>query len=101
MLRLLLLSAAALAAAGSAEAGDVRVSLVGKDAAAIHADIRKAARQACWDEIAGSFVLYPMLGECIAKAVADAEARLPAAMAQAQAAPSAPPSGQTVASNAR
>jgi len=72
-----LTAAAVLALAGSAQAGSVTVSLIGKDAATIHADIRHAARRACADEIGGSAFYYDMLDSCMRQAVAEAEAKIP------------------------
>ena len=67
---LIALSALAGAAAPAA-ALDVRVSLVGKDMAAIRTDIRKAASTVCRDALRGSTGGVATLGGCIAQVSAE------------------------------
>lgn len=49
MIRSLLISAAALAFAGAAQAGEITVRIAGKSDAAIRAELSQAAKAACSD----------------------------------------------------
>ena len=52
MIRLVTLLSVVAAVAGPAAAADIHVSLIGKDAKAIHADIVAAANVVCTEELA-------------------------------------------------
>ena len=55
MIRTIILSAALLAAAGVAQAGEVKVSLVGKTENAVKAELFEAAKTACKDVSVAEF----------------------------------------------
>lgn len=73
---------AALAVAAPATAAEVRVSLAGKSAAQIDADITKAARAVCLRETAFETLIQDAYGRCVKATVKTAQAKL----AQVQAA---------------
>ena len=66
---LLAASAALLFTAASANAGEVRVKTAGKSAAALRADIVKAASQACGDEFGGDALAGYAYTGCVRDAV--------------------------------
>jgi hypothetical protein len=81
MIKYITLLAAASALAGPAAAQSLKVSLVGKDPAAIHADITHAANIVCFRDAQGPLEIYAMR-ECVADTVKAAEAGIPALAAK-------------------
>ncbi len=80
----LLVAVSAVALAGSASAASMKVSVVGKDAATIHADIVRAAKSVCYESLRVD-TLGPVgreMDACVADTVKAAEAQL-APVAQA------------------
>jgi hypothetical protein len=69
------LAAANLAISGVAHAESVKISLVGKDAATIHAEIVKAAHLVCTNVSADSIAITAQ-SECVADTIAKANADL-------------------------
>jgi hypothetical protein len=67
--------AAMFALSGIAHAEGVKISLVGKDAVAIHAEIVKAAHTVCTNVSADSIALTGQ-SECVADTIAKTEADL-------------------------
>ena len=65
MIRTALLAAVALFAASSASATEVRVSLVGKTAEQINADILDAARTVCAKDVVGETMILGAYGRCV------------------------------------
>jgi hypothetical protein len=63
------------ALAGSASAAEITVGLTGKDAAAVHADIRKAAQSVCVEDFKSAKVEIQDINSCITLATDDAEAQ--------------------------
>ena len=78
------------ALAGSASAEEVRVSLAGKDAAAVRSDIYRAAAKACTEAYAGSHGEFHEWASCIDGAASDGMAQVKAAR-QAAAPPASAP----------
>jgi hypothetical protein len=67
------------ALAGTASAAEIRVSLVGKDAATISAEIHAAAKTVCKREYLDARLSQPYeLAACIRQATEDAEAQVKA-----------------------
>jgi hypothetical protein len=84
MFRMLAITAAIAAIAGSAAAQDVRVTVGGRDDATVRQDIRAAARKMCASYTQGVRGLAPT-ATCLKYAVRDAEAQLvEVRMAQAE-----------------
>ncbi|MDB5454147.1 MAG: hypothetical protein JWO33_2725 [Caulobacteraceae bacterium] len=81
MIRTLVFVGVIAALATPAMARDIRVSLVGKTPQQIHADIRKAARRVCEQELQFSAASFTAQPTCVAKVVARTEAQLPAGFA--------------------
>ncbi len=100
---LTLVSAAGLLAfASQASAQDIRVSLAGKDAAEIRADIEKAAYQVCADFLgADSYHMLSEMAACETSQVADAYAQIKDSdlLAELEAAPSSDAAVISVAAN--
>ncbi len=67
---------AAFAFAGSASAHEVRVSLPGKTAAQIDAEISQAARSVCMRETAFETLVQNAYGRCVKATVKVAQAKL-------------------------
>ena len=65
MIRIALIAAVAAFAASSASASEVRVSLVGKSADQINADILHAARTVCAKDVAGESIILGAYGRCV------------------------------------
>ena len=77
MIKYITLLAAASALAGPAAAQSVKISLVGKDPATIHADITHAANIVCFKDAHSALEIYAMR-ECVADTVKATEAGIPA-----------------------
>jgi hypothetical protein len=71
---------AAFAAPAAASAADIRISIVGKSAEAVEAEIAKAANRVCIEELRGSMGVS-MQAMCIEMVSQDAKAQLAAARA--------------------
>ena len=65
MIRIALIAAVAAFAASSASASEVRVSLVGKSAEQINADILDAARTVCAKDVADETMILGAYGRCV------------------------------------
>ncbi|MDP3855833.1 hypothetical protein [Phenylobacterium sp.] len=77
MIRIAVLTAAAaIAFAAPAAAAEVRVSLVGKTAAQIDADLNRAARTVCMRETFGETLITDAYGRCVRATLKVAQARL-------------------------
>lgn len=77
MIRFVTLAAvAAFAVAAPASAAEVRVSLTGKSAAQIDAEITKAARSVCLRETAFESLIQDAYGRCVRATVKTAQAKL-------------------------
>lgn len=86
MNRTLILLIGLAALASPAAAGDIAVPILGRDDAAVKADIRKAAQKVCRDVTNGSIMSVWTERPCIKQVVAKAEADLTQArLANAQA----------------
>ncbi|WP_340646801.1 hypothetical protein [Phenylobacterium sp.] len=78
MIRIALLAAVAAFAASSASASEVRVSLVGKSAEQINADILGAARAVCAKDTAGEVLVLGAYGRCVRDTVQVTQQKLAA-----------------------
>lgn len=78
MIRIALIAAVAAFAASSASASEVRVSLVGKSADQINADILRAARTVCAKDVAGETVILGAYGRCVRETVQVTQQKLAA-----------------------
>ncbi|WP_332769873.1 hypothetical protein [Phenylobacterium sp.] len=77
MIRIAVLTAAAaIAFAAPASAAEVRVSLVGKSAAQIDADLTRAARTVCMRETYGESLIANAYGRCVRATLKTAQAKL-------------------------
>ncbi len=77
MIRIAVLTAvAAIAFAAPASAAQVRVSLVGKSAAQIDADLTRAARTVCMRETYGESLITNAYGRCVRATLKTAQAKL-------------------------
>jgi hypothetical protein len=81
MIKYITLLAAASALGGPAAAQSLKVSLVGKDPATIHADITRAANIVCFRGERSPLEVYAIRG-CVADTVKAAEAEIPALAAK-------------------
>lgn len=77
MIKTLSFAAALVAFASTASATEIHVSLVGKDMKTIQADINRAARAVCRDELFGSQEWIAGYARCVDDSVARALAQLP------------------------
>lgn len=86
IIRTLAILSALAAVAGPAAAADIKINIVGKDAAVVRAEIAKAARTVCREGLSG---LTPLsqFAACLQGVTADAEAQLTAARASYAKAP--------------
>ncbi len=75
--------------AGPASAAEVRVTLTGKDAQTIRADIQKAAETACKEAYRDASIdeAFSDMKSCVSEAAAEAVAKVPASMLSASSAP--------------
>jgi hypothetical protein len=78
MIRIVTLAAVAAFAATSANASEIRVSLVGKSQDQIHADLLSASRTVCTREMPTSPLIVGAYGRCVRETLKAAEAQLPA-----------------------
>ena len=78
MIRIALIAAFAAFAASSASASEVRVSLVGKSADQINADILHAARTVCAKDVAGESIILGAYGRCVRDTVQVTQQKLAA-----------------------
>jgi hypothetical protein len=78
MVRLVALAAVAAFAASSANASEIRVSLVGKSADQIQSDLLSASRQVCMREAPSSPLIVGAYGRCVRETLAAAKAQLSA-----------------------
>lgn len=76
MKRLVALAAVAAFAATSAQAAEVRVSLVGKSADQIQADLLTASRTVCMKQTSESPLLVGAYGHCVRETLKAAQAQL-------------------------
>ncbi|HWA64050.1 MAG TPA: hypothetical protein VG939_21955 [Caulobacteraceae bacterium] len=76
MIRILGLAAAVAALSTLAQAQGITVHVAGKDAAAVHHDIRVAAYRVCHEELGDSMLAEYAMGSCVEHSVARAEAQL-------------------------
>jgi hypothetical protein len=79
------LLALAAVASPAAAADGIRVNLVGKSSATIHADIARAALKVCFDQFSGSPLASYYIKSCRRDAVHEAEAALAVNVQQASA----------------
>ncbi|HZZ36988.1 MAG TPA: hypothetical protein VFE03_14795 [Caulobacteraceae bacterium] len=86
--------AALVLSAGAAHAASETVSLVGKDRATIHADIKRAAKRVCAAEIDASAFYYDVLNACIHDTVIATEAKVADVLAKAE--PAKPASARAI-----
>ena len=70
------LAAAAAGAAGFAGAAEIRVPVAGKSTEQLHADIVKAASNACWADLKGEPLAGYIYPECVRRSVARAVAQV-------------------------
>ncbi|CAN5763686.1 hypothetical protein BH11PSE1_BH11PSE1_10870 [soil metagenome] len=78
MIRIALIAAVAAFAASSASATEVRVSLVGKSAEQISADILDAARTVCARDVVGESMILGAYGRCVRATVQVTQQKLAA-----------------------
>lgn len=78
MIRFVALAAVAAFAASSANASEIRVSLMGKSADQIQADLLSASRQVCMRDAPSSPLVVGSFGRCVRDTFKAAQARLPA-----------------------
>ena len=78
MIRIALIAAVAAVAASSASATEVRVSLVGKSAEQINADILDAARTVCARDVVGETMILDAYGRCVRDTVQVTQQKLAA-----------------------
>lgn len=78
MIRFVALAAVAAFAASSAQASEIRVSLVGKSADQIQADLLSASRQVCMHDAPSSPLVLGSYGRCVRDTVKAAQGQLPA-----------------------
>jgi hypothetical protein len=78
MIRFVALAAVVAFAASSANASEIRVSLVGKSADQIQADLMSASRQVCNRDIPSTTLVVGAYGRCVRDTFKAAQARLPA-----------------------
>lgn len=78
MIRFVALAAVVAFAATSANASEVRVSLVGKSADRIEADLLIASRAVCQRELPSSSLIVGSYGRCVRETFKAAKAQLPA-----------------------
>lgn len=78
MIRIAFIAAVAAFAASSASASEVRVSLVGKSADQINADILHAARTVCAKDVAGESIILGAYGRCVRETVQVTQQKLAA-----------------------
>jgi hypothetical protein len=78
MIRIALIAAVAAFAASSASASEVRVSLVGKSADQINADILHAARTVCAKDVVGESIILGAYGRCVRETVQVTQQKLAA-----------------------
>ncbi|WP_309643665.1 hypothetical protein [Phenylobacterium sp.] len=77
MIRIALLTAAAaITFAAPASAAEIRVSLVGKSAAQIDADLTRAARTVCMRATFGETLVTDAYGRCVRATLKTAQAKL-------------------------
>jgi len=78
MIRTALLTASAIAlfSAASADAGEIRVKTTGKAPTELRAEIVKAARQVCWDEVRGEALASYAYAACVRDTVSRATAQI-------------------------
>jgi UrcA family protein len=69
-------AAAVLAIAAPASASEIRVSVAGKSAAQLNAEIDAAARTVCKREVSGSVVFAGAFKSCYRASLADAKSQL-------------------------
>jgi hypothetical protein len=78
MIRFVALAAVVAFAATSANASEVRVSLVGKSADQIQADLLTASRTVCQRDVPTSPLIVGSYGRCVRETFKAAKAQLPA-----------------------
>lgn len=78
MIRFVTLAAVCAFAATSANASEIRVSLVGKSAEQIQADILSASRTVCMRDVPASPLVMGAYGRCVRETLKAAQAQLPA-----------------------
>ena len=78
MIRTAILTASAvvLFSAASAHAGEIRVKAFGKAPAELRAEIVKAARQVCWDEVRTDALASYAYGACVRDTIDRATAQI-------------------------
>jgi hypothetical protein len=78
MIRTAILTASAIVlfSAASANAGEVRIKASGKAPAELRAEIVKAAKQVCWDEVRGDALASYAYASCVRDTVDRAAAQI-------------------------